>query len=120
MVLRGRSRQRLAVLWQYERDNEALVEAMKRALAELAAAYGGELSLSPTWNLARRTLTVHPLGGCAMADSPADGVVSPEGEVYGYPGLFVADGSVIPGSIGFHPALTIAAVAERISEAAAV
>lgn len=117
MVLRGRARRRLDVVWAYEQENRALVEAMTKTLTELAHAYGGELSLSPTWNLARRTLTVHPLGGCVMADTPADGVVSPDGEVHGYRGLFIADGSVIPGSIGFHPALTIAAVAERIAEA---
>ena len=115
IVLRGRSKSRLDIEWDYEDANRALLDAQTRTLTELAAAYGGELSLSPTWNLARRTLTVHPLGGCAMADSPADGVVSPDGEVFGYPGLFVADASVIPASIGFHPALTIAAVAERIA-----
>jgi cholesterol oxidase len=52
-----------------------------------------------------------------MAGTPADGVVSADGEVHGYPGLFVSDGSVIPSSIGFHPALTIAAVAEHIAGA---
>jgi cholesterol oxidase len=52
-----------------------------------------------------------------MADSPATGVVSAEGEVYGYPGLFVADGSVVPTSIGFHPAMTIAGIAERTADA---
>jgi cholesterol oxidase len=65
----------------------------------------------------RRIITVHPLGGCRLAESPRDGVVSPEGEVYGYPGLFVADGSVIPTSIGFHPVMTISAVSERIADA---
>jgi cholesterol oxidase len=48
-----------------------------------------------------------------------DGVVSPEGEVHGYPGLYVADGSVIPTAIGFHPVMTISAVAERIGDAVA-
>jgi cholesterol oxidase len=115
IVLRGRRKRRLDVEWAYEQDNKSLIGAMTRTLTELARAYGGELVLSPTWNLARRTLTVHPLGGCAIADSPAGGVVSPDGVVHGYPGLFVADGSVIPTSIGFHPALTIGAVAERIA-----
>ena len=51
--------------------------------------------------------------------SPERGVVSTEGEVFQYPGLYVADGSVIPSSIGFHPVMTISAVSERIAEAAA-
>jgi cholesterol oxidase len=37
--------------------------------------------------------------------------------VFGHPGLFVADGSVVPTSIGFHPAMTIAGLAERIADA---
>ena len=39
------------------------------------------------------------------------------GKVHGYPGLFVADGSVVPTSIGFHPAMTISALSEYIAEA---
>jgi hypothetical protein len=38
------------------------------------------------------------------------------GEVFGYEGgLYVADGSVMPGPIGPNPSLTIAAVADRIA-----
>ena len=36
-----------------------------------------------------------------------------EGEVFGHPGLFVADGSLYPCSPGIPPSLTIAALAER-------
>ena len=42
-----------------------------------------------------------------------------DGQVFGYPNMFVADGSVIPTAIGFHPVMTISAVAERIAEAVA-
>jgi cholesterol oxidase len=61
--------------------------------------------------------TVHPLGGCRMADSPAEGVVDDSGRVYldhKAPGLLaVLDGSIIPVALGLNPALTITALAER-------
>ena len=40
----------------------------------------------------------------------------PEGEVFGYRGLFVADGSLIPVPLGCPPSMTIAAAAERVAE----
>ena len=57
--------------------------------------------------------TVHPLGGCPMADDPALGVVDDAGHVHGYPGLYVLDGSIVPTSLGVNPSKTIAALAER-------
>jgi cholesterol oxidase len=60
-----------------------------------------------------RTTTVHPLGGCGMGRSWREGVVDDHGEVFGHRGLFVCDGSILPGAVGANPSLTIAAVAER-------
>jgi cholesterol oxidase len=116
LVMHGTGRRaRIDVAWPYARANRLLVERMQRTLGDLAAAYGGELVPSPTWNLAERILTVHPLGGCAIGASPAEGVCDPTGRVFGYPNLWVADGSLVPSSLGFHPALTIAALAERVA-----
>ena len=105
------------VTWDYERENHALIDRQDAAMREVANIYGGTYAPLVTWNLFRRILTVHSLGGCHLSDSPDAGVVSSEGQVHGYPGLFVADGSVIPTSIGFHPVMTISAVSERIAEA---
>ena len=58
-------------------------------------------------------ISVHPLGGCAMGDSPESSVVNHAGEVFGCPGLFVCDGAMIPKPIGLNPSMTIAALAER-------
>jgi choline dehydrogenase-like flavoprotein len=67
-----------------------------------------------------RDLIVHPLGGCAMADSIAKGVVDDVGRVYDkekphgvHDGLYVLDGSIVPTSLGANPFLTITALAER-------
>ncbi len=59
-------------------------------------------------------LTAHILGGCIMGESRENGVVGFNGEVFGYPNLYVADGSVIPANLGVNPSLTIAALAEFI------
>jgi cholesterol oxidase len=109
---------KLDVKWAYERENRELVARMERAMREVAEAYGGTFGALATWQVFRRILSVHPLGGCRLSDSPRTGVVSPDGEVHGYPGLFVADASVIPTAIGFHPVLTVSALAERTAEAA--
>jgi cholesterol oxidase len=68
--------------------------------------------------------TVHPLGGCPMADRIEDGVVNADGQVWDgraagsvpLPNLRVVDGATMPASIGVNPLLTIAALAERAAD----
>jgi cholesterol oxidase len=110
-------RNHLDITWDYFTENKVLIGKMTAAMAELAGAYSGSFSPLITWNLFNRIITVHSLGGCRLAETPEQGVVSPRGEVHNYPGLFIADGSVIPTAIGFHPVMTISAVSERIAEA---
>jgi len=62
-----------------------------------------------------QVLTAHPLGGCPMGRTPKDGVVDSWGEVFRYPGLYVGDGSAMPGPVGLNPSLTIAAFADRVA-----
>ena len=57
--------------------------------------------------------TSHILGGCNIGPDTETGVVDLNHEVFGYPGLYVIDGSVIPANLGVNPALTITALAER-------
>ncbi len=56
--------------------------------------------------------TAHILGGCAMAETDADGVVGLGCQLFNYPGLYVVDGSIMPGNPGLNPSLTITALAE--------
>jgi len=88
------------------------VRATSRQLAE---ALGGSFRDSPLWFL-NRVITVHPLGGCPMGRHPGEGVVDSHGEVFGCPGLHIADGSVMPGPVGANPSLTIAALADRFAD----
>src|SRR5207302_1523556 len=62
----------------------------------------------------------HPLGTCRMATEPGRRVVSPNHEVFGVPGLYVADGSVVPSSVAVNPQVTIMALATRAADLLAV
>ena len=53
-------------------------------------------------------LTYHPLGG-AVLNKATDNY----GRLHGYPGLYVIDGSLIPGNTSVNPFVTITALAER-------
>lgn len=57
--------------------------------------------------------TAHILGGCPMGGDAQSGVVDVNHQVFNYPGLYVADGSVVPANLGVNPSLTIAAMTER-------
>jgi cholesterol oxidase len=60
------------------------------------------------------------LGGCVLAESDAQGVVSADrqrfGQVFGYQGLYVADGAIVPTASGSNPVATIAALSEMVAE----
>ncbi len=57
--------------------------------------------------------TAHILGGCPIGADAEQGVVDLNHQVFNYPGLYVADASVIPANLGVNPSLTITAMAER-------
>ena len=95
------------------RGSETLFAAMKQVTYDLARSVGAEPFFAlDTWPLSGY-ITVHPLGGCPMADDPSLGVVDDGGKVYGYQGLHVLDGSIVPTALGVNPSKTIAALAER-------
>lgn len=57
------------------------------------------------WN---DTLTYHPLGGVVLGKATDN-----YGRLHGYPGLYVVDGSLVPGAATVNPFVTITALAER-------
>ncbi len=58
--------------------------------------------------------TAHILGGCGIGADETDGVVDVHHQVFNYPGLYVADASVIPANLGVNPSMTITAMTERM------
>jgi choline dehydrogenase-like flavoprotein len=61
-------------------------------------------------------MAFHPLGTCRMAAGPAQGVVGKDGQSFDLPGLYIADGSVVPSSLGVNPQITIMAFAAMIAD----
>ena len=97
------------------RSSSQYFDRMRTTMHKMAESWGGEYLDDPLWYF-KRVITVHPLGGSPMGRSSDEGVTDAWGEVYGVPGLYVADGSVMPGPVGANPSLTIAALAERFAQ----
>lgn len=100
-----------------------IVDRMKLFAKEIGRDGEGNLTI-PFWDEHTKLgLTAHPLGGCPMGKDASEGVVDGLGRVYAaesgtslHVGLYVADGSIIPTSLGVNPSLTICALAFRIAE----
>jgi choline dehydrogenase-like flavoprotein len=82
------------------------------AARSIITALGGQVAVT-AWELTGTAITVHPTGGCAMGDGADDVVRTSDLQVRENPGLYVIDGSVLPGNPLRNPSSTIAAVAER-------
>jgi cholesterol oxidase len=92
--------------------NPTWIPVANQAAQQLAENVGG--MPGGTWgDLMNIPMTAHFIGGCAIGDSPATGVVDPYQRLYGYPGLHVVDGSTLSANLGVNPSLSITAQAER-------
>ena len=90
----------------------AWIPAAHRAVRLLAEELGG--IAGGTWlDLFSIPTTAHFIGGCAIGDSAATGVIDPYHRVYGHAGLHVVDGAAVSANLGVNPSLTITAQAER-------
>lgn len=70
--------------------------------------------------LARTTIkdftlyAAHPMSTCRMGLDPATSVIGPDAQAHGLPGLYLADSSIFPTSLGVNPSLTTMAMATVI------
>jgi hypothetical protein len=58
----------------------------------------------------------HPLGTCRMGHDPATSVIGFDHQTHEIPGLFIVDGSTLPGPPSVNPQLTVMAFADRAAE----
>ncbi|MDQ4118266.1 MAG: GMC family oxidoreductase, partial [Actinomycetota bacterium] len=103
----------LAIDWTTD-TSQAYFDRVTATIERISDALGTAMRQNPLTFL-RRVVTVHPLGGAPMGHDPATGVCDDRGQVFGHPGLYVADGAAMPGPIGPNPSLTIAAHADRMA-----
>lgn len=112
---------RLRIDWKGLSKQE-IFATIREQLYKATEALGGTFVRNPSWKLfgPESLTTVHPLGGCVMAEDAAGGVVNHKGQVFSagsgtqvHDGLYVCDGAVLPRPVGVNPLLTISALAER-------
>jgi choline dehydrogenase-like flavoprotein len=58
----------------------------------------------------------HPMGTCRMGTDPKDSVAGPDGQVHGIPGLYIADASLMPSSLGVNPSVTVMAMGILVAQ----
>jgi cholesterol oxidase len=97
------------------RTSRAYYDRVRGLMGAVARVLGARFADNPLWYF-KRVITVHPVGGSPMGVDRSRGVVDPYGQVFGYPGLSIADASVMPGPVGPNPSLTIAALADRFAD----
>lgn len=101
--------------WKIKKSQEYFNRVI-RVGRSIAHALNAEFIENPSYEFFKQVLTAHPLGGCPMGRDETEGVVDSNGEVFNYPGLYVADGSNMPGPVGPNPSLTIAAISDRMAD----
>ncbi|WP_162415466.1 GMC family oxidoreductase N-terminal domain-containing protein [Cyclobacterium roseum] len=115
---------KLTINWEGVGKQE-IFKKVNSEMYQATEALGGTKIPNPTWNRLMNydLVTVHPLGGCGMADTADLGVVNHKGQVFEgetgnalHEGLYVMDGAIIPRPVGTNPLLTISALAERACE----
>jgi choline dehydrogenase-like flavoprotein len=62
-----------------------------------------------------KLMAFHPLGSARADARPTHGVVDGDLAVHGVGGVYVADGSIVPSSLGVNPQITIMALATRLA-----
>ncbi len=122
------------VTYQMHQKDKAVVPKLMRLMAEIWFAAGAKEVFLPILGLggitADRLTTLdlehvrgrdlecgsqHPLGTCRMGSSRENSVVDSNGECWDLPGCTIADGSVVPTSLGVNPQITVMTMALRIA-----
>ncbi len=94
----------------YDPDNSEIFAETAEEMNRVSEETGKKL-----YYLSRPT-TVHPTGGACIGRNEQEGVINGDGEVFGHPGLYVADAAALPKPPGGPPAATIGAWSGHVAE----
>jgi choline dehydrogenase-like flavoprotein len=86
-----------------------------RGMPVIRPARVGDIEAADPAPSALRLEAFHPMGTARMAADPALGVTGPDGAVHGVDGLYVADASLFPTSLGVNPMMTISAMSAHVA-----
>jgi len=124
ITLAGIDGDQLDLGWKDPIAQQTLWSDIEMLLREFSSAMGGTYIALPGWQAVlgnKKLVITHPLGGCPIGDTHELGVVDEFGRVFDaskpaaskevLKGLYVVDGSVIPGALAANPSLTISAQA---------
>ena len=93
----------------YATENVPILATLRSAVDEVSRYSARRVTHLP------KAMTLHPMGGARVGASESEGVIDHEGQVYGHPGLYVADGAALPRSLGCGPSMTIAAWSSHVA-----
>jgi cholesterol oxidase len=96
--------------WDQTHTDDMITNAMK-FIDKMNAVNGGTLASLLFNSGIGEDICYHPLGGCVIGKATDN-----YGRIKGMDNLYVIDGSLIPGTIGVNPFLTITALAEYCME----
>ncbi|MEI6289905.1 MAG: GMC family oxidoreductase [Chloroflexota bacterium] len=118
--MRLRNGKSIWTLWKNglvtEKEPGYEINAQVKGSHELAREFAKKTNGVPMGSLGENLLnlptTAHILGGAPLGNTADDGVVNEKFQVHNYPGMYLIDGSIMPGNPGVNPSLTITALAE--------
>ena len=132
-VRRGPGREPF-VTYRMAKEDRARIPNMMRRMAEVFFAAGAKevfppilgqpgvdadqfakLDLDRVPSMRLECSSQHPLGSARMGTSESTAVTDIDGRVWGTANLFVADGSLVPTSLGVNPQVTVMTLATRVA-----
>ena len=109
-ILYDNKRKVLALKWGKTHTNH-MVKNVKQFISKMNNTNGGTIASLLFDKGIGEYICYHPLGGCVLGK-----VTDKYGRLNGAPGIYITDGSLIPGTVGVNPYITITAIAEYCIE----